>query len=260
VGLDHDHVWGVLGIVANKPEAELVAIADPHPELVEKAKAIAPVGVKFFSENTSMLDDESPEAVNVTAANRHHLETPRAVRLLGGSVKGELCRHRSFSVSPLCASPALGEGPEDEKSRRPREAGLRYATLRRERRPCYYLAMERGAVMISEIRWVRNPREIIIPEPMLKEAGLEKDAEIGLERGAIVLRKARRTPRQGWAEASRGIAEAGDDKLIWPEFANPDDGDLETYLPDGVAHLTTGSRRRERRLPANAASASQRRP
>jgi antitoxin MazE len=81
--------------------------------------------------------------------------------------------------------------------------------------------------MITEIRRVGNSRGIIIPKPMLKEAGLEKEAEIALERGAIVLRKPRSNPRQGWAEASRRIAEAGDDKLIWPEFGNADDGELE---------------------------------
>ena len=81
--------------------------------------------------------------------------------------------------------------------------------------------------MITEIRRVGNSRGILIPKPMLKEAGLEKEAEIALERGAIVLRKPRRSPREGWAEASRRIAEAGDDELIWPEFGNRDDGDLE---------------------------------
>ena len=81
--------------------------------------------------------------------------------------------------------------------------------------------------MITEIRRVGNSRGIIIPKLMLKEAGLEKEAEIALERGAIVLRKPRRNPRQGWAEASRRIAAAGDDRLIWPEFGNRDDGALE---------------------------------
>jgi antitoxin MazE len=80
--------------------------------------------------------------------------------------------------------------------------------------------------MITEIWRVGNSRGIIIPKPMLKQAGLEKEAEIALERGAIVLRKPRRNPREGWAEASRRIAAAGDDKLIWPEFGNRDDGGL----------------------------------
>jgi antitoxin MazE len=81
--------------------------------------------------------------------------------------------------------------------------------------------------MITTIRRLGNSRGIIVPKPMLKEAGLEKEAEITLERGVIVLRKARRNPRQGWAEASRKLAEAADDKLLWPEFANRNDGALE---------------------------------
>ena len=32
-----------------------------------------------------------------------------------------------------------------------------------------------------------------------------------------------RLPRAGWADASRALAEAGDDALVWPEFANDDD-------------------------------------
>jgi antitoxin MazE len=81
--------------------------------------------------------------------------------------------------------------------------------------------------MVTEIRRIGNSRGVIIPKPLLKEAGLEKEAEIVVERGAIVLRKPRRNPREGWAEASRRIAEVGDDKLVWPEFGNQDDGDLE---------------------------------
>jgi antitoxin MazE len=83
------------------------------------------------------------------------------------------------------------------------------------------------AIMITEIRRVGNSRGIIIPKPMLEEAGLEDEAEIALERGAIVLRKPRRNPREGWAEASRRITEAGDDKLLWPEFGNRNDGDFQ---------------------------------
>lgn len=33
-------------------------------------------------------------------------------------------------------------------------------------------------------------------------------------------------PRDGWAEASKAIAEAGDDVLVWPEFGNSGDGQL----------------------------------
>jgi len=39
VGLDHDHVWGLLKEITAEPNAELVAIADSHSELVARAKA-----------------------------------------------------------------------------------------------------------------------------------------------------------------------------------------------------------------------------
>lgn len=34
-------------------------------------------------------------------------------------------------------------------------------------------------------------------------------------------------PRAGWAEAAKRIAENGDDALVWAEFGNADDADLE---------------------------------
>ena len=74
VGLDHDHVWGLLKDIAKEPDAELVAIADPHPELVEKAKKQVPAEVKFYSDYVKMLDEMKPEAVIVTTANNRHLE------------------------------------------------------------------------------------------------------------------------------------------------------------------------------------------
>jgi len=78
VGLDHDHVWGLLKIIASEPDAELVGIADPHPELIQKAKAIVPKSVKFFSDYLTMLDEVKPDAVIVTTANNRHLEILRA--------------------------------------------------------------------------------------------------------------------------------------------------------------------------------------
>ena len=78
VGLDHDHVWGLIKVVVNEPDAELVAIADPHPELLEKAKAQAPSGVKFYAGYAQMLDEAKPDAVIVTTANNLHLEILKA--------------------------------------------------------------------------------------------------------------------------------------------------------------------------------------
>ena len=81
--------------------------------------------------------------------------------------------------------------------------------------------------MITKVRRLGNSRGILIPKPMLKLAGLRDEAEMKFEQGAIVLRKPPQNPRQGWAEASRKLAELGDDKLVWPEFGNRDDGDLQ---------------------------------
>ena len=77
VGLDHDHVWGLLQSIADTPEADLVAIADAHADLVEKAKSQVPGTVKFYSDYIRMLDEAHPEAVFVTTENGRHLEILR---------------------------------------------------------------------------------------------------------------------------------------------------------------------------------------
>lgn len=78
VGLDHDHVWGLLKDIAQEPEAELVAIADPHPELVDRARKQVPAAVRFYDDYVKMLDEAKPEAVIVTTANNRHLEILKA--------------------------------------------------------------------------------------------------------------------------------------------------------------------------------------
>jgi len=78
VGLDHDHVWGRMATLLKSPDAELVAIADTHPELIEKAKARVPSSVKFFSDYTQMLDQVKPDAAIVATANNLHLAILRA--------------------------------------------------------------------------------------------------------------------------------------------------------------------------------------
>lgn len=77
VGLDHDHVWGLLRDLAGEPNAELVAIADDHQPLVDQAKAKVPPTVKFYSDYVRMLDEMKPEGVIVTTENDRHLEILR---------------------------------------------------------------------------------------------------------------------------------------------------------------------------------------
>ena len=78
VGLDHDHVWGRMKTLLDNPDAELVAIWDTHPELIEKAKTRVPASVKYFNDYTEMLDQMKPDAVIVTTANDLHLPILRA--------------------------------------------------------------------------------------------------------------------------------------------------------------------------------------
>ena len=78
VGLDHDHVWSRMKGLLQTPGAQLVGIADPHPELIEKAKGLVPSSVKFFSDYTEMLDAMKPDVAIVTTANNLHLPILRA--------------------------------------------------------------------------------------------------------------------------------------------------------------------------------------
>jgi antitoxin MazE len=84
-------------------------------------------------------------------------------------------------------------------------------------------------LMRAAVRRLGNSSGVIIPKPLLAEVGLAAgDAvDVTLEEGRIVLVPLRRQPRAGWAEASRAIAQAGDDALVWPEFGNAGDEDLD---------------------------------
>jgi antitoxin MazE len=80
--------------------------------------------------------------------------------------------------------------------------------------------------MKTIIRKIGNSHGVVIPKPLLAQLGLEGEAEMTVEGGAIVLRKAVRPARGGWAEAARSISEHGDDALVIPEFANEGDAAL----------------------------------
>jgi scyllo-inositol 2-dehydrogenase (NADP+) len=111
VGLDHGHVWGLIPEIAKVPKAELVAIADPHPDLVARAKALVPASVKFYSDYVKMLDDAKPQAVFVTTENDRHLEILRQ------------CARRHISVStekPMATNAADAR----EMARLARQAGI----------------------------------------------------------------------------------------------------------------------------------------
>jgi antitoxin MazE len=76
------------------------------------------------------------------------------------------------------------------------------------------------------IRAIGNSRGIVIPKPLLIQAGLETAVDLTVEGGVIVLRKPAAHIRAGWAEAAQVIAEQGEDALVMGEFANSDDTEL----------------------------------
>ena len=75
------------------------------------------------------------------------------------------------------------------------------------------------SVVTMKTRIVRigNSRGVRIPKLLLEQTGLDNEVAIEAEGNCLVIRPASR-PREGWDEAFRAMAEAGDDKLL--------DGDL----------------------------------
>jgi len=77
------------------------------------------------------------------------------------------------------------------------------------------------------IRKIGNSKGMILPTPLLNQAGLTDEAEVTIEDGAIVVRPPAKPVRTGWAKASQEIASAGEEGLVLGEFANRDDSKLE---------------------------------
>lgn len=80
--------------------------------------------------------------------------------------------------------------------------------------------------MRTAIRKMGNSQGVIIPKPLLAQLGLEDEVEMVVENDTLVLRKPAKKSREGWAEASKELADVGDDRLVWPEFTNEDDENM----------------------------------
>jgi antitoxin MazE len=83
--------------------------------------------------------------------------------------------------------------------------------------------------MRAPVRKMGNSSGVIIPKPVLMQIGVEAgdDLDLSVDEGRILLAPVKRHPRAGWADASKRIAHANDDALVWPEFGNDDDADLK---------------------------------
>ena len=112
--------------------------------------------------------------------------------------------------------------------------------------------------MRAALQRVGNSQGLIIPKPILAQVGFEREVDIDVEDGTIVLRKPHRHPREGWAEASRALAATGDDALVWPELPNEDNAELIRrnaeksgwLLSTLLSEARSGKHARPRRLTA----------
>lgn len=77
------------------------------------------------------------------------------------------------------------------------------------------------------IRRIGNSKGIIIPTPLLAQAGLDAEAEVSVEDGALVVRAPAQPARAGWAEASKALSSVGDDAPVMPDFPIAADEALE---------------------------------
>ena len=78
------------------------------------------------------------------------------------------------------------------------------------------------------IRQIGNSKGVVLPKPLLAQAGLQDQsvAEIRVEAGVIILRRASKPARAGWSDAAKVIAAQGEDALLMGEFGNSQDAEL----------------------------------
>jgi antitoxin MazE len=79
--------------------------------------------------------------------------------------------------------------------------------------------------MKTTIRRIGNSQGILIPKPFMAQLGIAHEVEMEVEGDALVIRRPRKRVREGWADASKAVAHAGDDSLVMGEFGNADDAE-----------------------------------
>lgn len=81
--------------------------------------------------------------------------------------------------------------------------------------------------MHTALRKMGNSTGMIVPQPVLREAGLTSGVqlEISVKDGAIIARPVATAVRAGWREAAAQLDEADSEAAGWQDFGN--DGDAE---------------------------------
>lgn len=86
--------------------------------------------------------------------------------------------------------------------------------------------LQEDNMMRIAIRRIGNSKGMIIPAVLLEQAGLESEADVTVEEGALIVRAPAKSVRSGWAQASAQLARDGDDALLIADIVNEADEDL----------------------------------
>ena len=87
--------------------------------------------------------------------------------------------------------------------------------------------------MRTALRRMGNSHGVVLPKPVLAQLGVEPGGEVDLSvvEGKVIIAPLppKRHPREGWAEASRALAESGDDGIQqeWLDVTNETDDEWE---------------------------------
>jgi len=83
--------------------------------------------------------------------------------------------------------------------------------------------------MRTRIVRIGNSQGVRIPKPLLEKSGLRDEVEMEIDDGRIVIRPVSGV-REGWDEAFRAMADAGDDSLLDQPASNLSEWDDSEWV------------------------------
>ena len=87
--------------------------------------------------------------------------------------------------------------------------------------------------MKVDIIRIGNSQGIRLPKAIIEQCGFAKTLELEVRGQEVVLRPAKRKPREGWEEAiAKAIAEHGQPELLWPDDMTTEFDETEWTWPD----------------------------
>ena len=81
--------------------------------------------------------------------------------------------------------------------------------------------------MLLSVVQIGNSKGIRLPKAIIEQCGIDKELELEVEGGKIVLKPHKRTPRDGWDDAFKRMAAAGDDQPLIDDALDLDLHDFE---------------------------------